>query len=385
MSKVNTSIAAAMPAGRVARRLRIGLLAATALTIGSIGFVNSYNTVAVRAETAGAEVVTPFGRAPLSFADVIEKVSGSVVSIYVTNGGGQAFSSGGPDLFPDLPDDHPLKDFFKKFGKGGPDQPGPQAQPSLAQGSGFVISADGYVVTNNHVVADASKVEISFDEQIKLPADVIGKDARTDLALLKIKSDKSFPFVPFAEKKVRVGDWVIAIGNPFGLGGTVTAGIVSAASRDIGSGPYDYLQIDAAVNRGNSGGPAFNLDGEVIGVNSAIFSPSGGNVGIAFAIPADLARRSRRSTEGERFGQPRLARRPHPERLRRDRPEPRHGPGARRADHQDHRGRPFGEVVAGSRRRGCRGQWRRGRELPRSRPQGRRSVTRHRCQAEGHA
>jgi serine protease Do len=160
----------------------------------------------------------------------------------------------------------------------------------MAQGSGFVISADGYVVTNNHVVENATKVQVSFDENNKFDAEVVGTDPRTDLALLKIKSTKTFPFVKFSDNPGRVGDWVLAVGNPFGLGGTVTAGIISAFGRDIGSGPYDFVQIDAAVNRGNSGGPTFNLDGDVIGVNTAIYSPSGGSVGIAFDIPAKTAR-----------------------------------------------------------------------------------------------
>ena len=190
---------------------------------------------------------------------------------------------------PDLPDDHPLNDFFRNLprdfgGRGAPSTPAPR--PTLAQGSGFVISADGYVVTNNHVIDGAEKISVSFDRDNKYDAELIGTDPRTDVALLKIKSDKKFEFVRLASKDARVGDWVIAVGNPFGLGGTVTAGIVSASGRDIGSGPYDFLQIDAAVNRGNSGGPTFNLDGDVIGVNTAIYSPSGGNVGIAFAIPA---------------------------------------------------------------------------------------------------
>ena len=164
------------------------------------------------------------------------------------------------------------------------------ARPSLAQGSGFVISADGYVVTNNHVIDGASKIQVSFDKDNKYEAELIGADQRTDIALLKIKdSSKPFTFVKFSDKTPRIGDWVLAIGNPFGLGGSVTAGIVSAQGRDIGSGPYDYMQIDAAVNRGNSGGPTFNLEGEVVGVNTAIYSPSGGNVGIAFAIPAKTA------------------------------------------------------------------------------------------------
>jgi serine protease Do len=237
-----------------------------------------------------------------SFADIVDRVKPAVVSISVTNGGGPKLAQGAApkgttpspkglnprDFFPDLPDDHPLNEFFKNLPKefrgmpGGPGAP----RPSLAQGSGFVISADGYVVTNNHVIDNASKIQVSFDKDNKYEAELVGTDSRTDIALLKIKKSQTFPFVKFAAATPRVGDWVIAVGNPFGLGGTVTAGIVSAQGRDIGSGPYDYMQIDAAVNRGNSGGPTFNLDGEVVGVNTAIYSPSGGNVGIAFAIPA---------------------------------------------------------------------------------------------------
>jgi serine protease Do len=161
--------------------------------------------------------------------------------------------------------------------------------PTLAQGSGFFISPDGFVVTNNHVVEDAEDITVTMENGDKYPATLVGTDPRTDVALIKVKADgKTFPFVEFSKKDPRVGDWVLAVGNPFGLGGTVTAGIISAHNRDIGSGPYDYLQIDAAVNRGNSGGPSFDLDGKVIGVNTAIFSPSGGNVGIAFAVPAAL-------------------------------------------------------------------------------------------------
>jgi serine protease Do len=241
-------------------------------------------------------VMTPFGRAPLSFADIVERVRPAVVSIQVSSGGpnvakndpktpSDKFNRGGRgsprDLLPDLPDDHPLNEFFRNLPKdfrGGPRQ---------AQGSGFVISPDGYVVTNNHVIDGGGRIQVSFDRDTKYDAELVGTDQRTDLALVKIKANgKTFPNVKFARTTPRVGDWVIAVGNPFGLGGTVTAGIVSAQGRDIGSGPYDYMQIDAAVNKGNSGGPTFNLDGEVVGVNTAIYSPSGGNVGIAFAIPA---------------------------------------------------------------------------------------------------
>lgn len=251
--------------------------------------------LAQKSETA--QIDTPFGRAPMTFADIVEKVKPAVVSISVTNGGKVASRDrGGNPLegipgMPDLPDDHPLNEFFKNLPKdfrGGPQTP---QQPRFGEGSGFVISPDGYVVTNNHVIDGASKIEVSFDDQEKLDADLVGTDQRTDLALLKIKATaKTYPYVEFSDKPARVGDWVLAVGNPFGLGGSVTAGILSAQARNIGSGPYDYIQVDAAVNRGNSGGPTFNLDGKVIGVNTAIYSPSGGNVGIAFAVPATTAK-----------------------------------------------------------------------------------------------
>ena len=277
---------------------------------GAIGFGFNEFTTPVRAEApAAATVQTPFGRAPLSFADLVDRVKPSVVSVSVVNDGsggakvannqeGQGGQGQNPGqgrnpgfAVPDLPEDHPLHDFFKnlpkEFGQG---QQGKQ-KPVLGQGSGFVISPDGYVVTNNHVIDGATKIQVQFDdngrgEGTKYDAKLIGTDPRTDIALIKIQSDKTFPSVKLSDKEPRVGDWALAVGNPFGLGGTVTAGIVSALARDIGSGPYDYLQIDAAVNRGNSGGPTFNLDGDVLGVNTAIFSPSGGNVGIAFAVPA---------------------------------------------------------------------------------------------------
>ena len=161
----------------------------------------------------------------------------------------------------------------------------------MGQGSGFFISSDGYAVTNNHVVDGADKVEVTTDAGKTYTAKVIGTDPRTDVALIKVEDGSEFPFAKFSEGKARIGDWVLAVGNPFGLGGTVTAGIVSASGRDIGSGPYDdFIQIDAPVNKGNSGGPAFNMQGEVVGVNTAIYSPSGGSVGIAFSIPASTVR-----------------------------------------------------------------------------------------------
>jgi serine protease Do len=238
----------------------------------------------LKAETSQSQM----SRAPLSFADIVDRVKPAVASISVTGATPRlARNSDRRSPFegiPDLPDDHPLNEFFKNLPK---EFRNPSPRPTLSQGSGFVISPDGYLVTNNHVVDNASKVTVAFDENEKYEAEVIGTDPRTDIALLKINANgKTFPYVKLADKNPRVGDWVIAVGNPFGLGGTVTAGIVSALARDIGSGPYDYMQIDAAVNRGNSGGPTFDLDGEVVGVNTAIYSPSGGSVGIAFAVPS---------------------------------------------------------------------------------------------------
>jgi len=272
------------------------LLAAAALiATGALGLTLGTGAPFAAAETAQSPqtIETPFGRAPLSFADLVAKVSPAVVSINVKGEMKVADNNQMPGMpgMPDLPEDNPLYDFFKQFRKGMPNGPS-KPTPSLAQGSGFFISDDGYVVTNNHVVEDAEDITVTMEDGEKFSAKLVGTDPRTDLALVKVtdKTKKKFPFVEFSQKDPRVGDWVLAVGNPFGLGGTVTAGIISAHNRDIGSGPYDYLQIDAAVNRGNSGGPSFDLDGNVIGVNTAIFSPSGGNVGIAFAVPAALVK-----------------------------------------------------------------------------------------------
>lgn len=211
---------------------------------------------------------------PTGFADIVERVKSSVIAVSVTK---SARREGFDDGFPFSPGS-PLERFF-----------GSEAVTGL--GSGFFISADGYAVTNNHVVDTADKVEITTDDGRTYAAKVIGTDAPTDLALIKVEGNLNFPFAELADDKPRIGDWVLAVGNPFGLGGTVTAGIVSAVGRDIGNGPYDdFIQIDAAVNKGNSGGPAFNIRGEVIGVNSAIYSPSGGSVGIAFSIPSSTVR-----------------------------------------------------------------------------------------------
>jgi serine protease Do len=185
----------------------------------------------------------------------------------------------------------PSEKFFQQFGFQNMPNAVPQRHEMITgEGSGFFISPDGYAVTNNHVVNNAKSVQVTTDDGTIYTAKVVGTDPKTDLALIKVDGKKDFAYVKFAEHEPRIGNWVVAVGNPFGLGGTVTAGIVSAEGRDIGSGPYDYIQIDAPINKGNSGGPAFDTDGNVIGVNTAIFSPSGGSVGIGFDIPADTAK-----------------------------------------------------------------------------------------------
>ena len=246
------------------------------------------NTNMAVAQTDAAVVQQPF-----SFANIVDKVRPAVVSVKVKTVSTENMSDDGSGMSPD----DPMFRFFKQFGFG--DQGGdgnlphhPRKQFGMAQGSGFFISADGYIVTNNHVVDHASEVDVVTDGGKTYTAKVIGVDQKTDLALIKVTSGETFPYVALGTASPRVGDWVIAVGNPFGLGGTVTAGIVSARGRDIGSGPYDdFIQIDAPVNRGNSGGPTFDLSGNVIGVNTAIYSPSGGSVGIGFAIPADTVKR----------------------------------------------------------------------------------------------
>ncbi len=231
---------------------------------------------------------------PASFADIVAKVKPAVFAVRVKIEDDQQTMSFGDETLP-FPPGSPMERFFKRFGFGEmpntPNGKGRSHHFSLAQGSGFFISADGYAVTNNHVVERGQMVEIKTDDGKVYKAKVIGTDPRTDIALLKVEGGSNFPYVTFADKAPRIGDWVLAVGNPFGLGGTVTAGIVSASGRDIGAGPYDdFIQIDAPVNKGNSGGPTFDVDGHVIGVNTAIYSPSGGNVGIAFAIPSDTVK-----------------------------------------------------------------------------------------------
>ncbi|HTM76955.1 MAG TPA: trypsin-like peptidase domain-containing protein, partial [Devosia sp.] len=266
-----------------------------ALIVGIGGVSTAYvltgQTANAQIQPAAQIVVPSTAQPQQGFADLVEAVKPAVVSILVeaTEGPQDVQRGGGNFNMPDLPKDHPFHDFFQQFGDQFGGQGGQQQQPArkfMAAGSGFVISPDGYIVTNNHVVENATKVTVVFDNGDEETATIVGTDPRTDLAVVKIEG-KDLPFVNFETTPSRVGDWVVAVGNPFGLGGTVTAGVISAKGRNIGGSSYgDFLQIDAAVNTGNSGGPTFNTKGEVVGVNTAIYSPNGGNVGIAFAIPA---------------------------------------------------------------------------------------------------
>jgi serine protease Do len=242
---------------------------------------------------ARAEQVRVEAPGPADFTEVVAQVTPAVVSVQVKTEVA-AVANRMMEGFDDLPPG--MEEFFRRFGiprgfgDNNDDNGARPYQPrrGISQGSGFFISQDGYLVTNAHVVQDGTEYTVIMNDGRELGAKVIGTDDRTDLALLKVDGN-DFTFVTFAQEEPKVGQWVLAMGNPFGLGGSVSAGIISAAHRDIGSGPYDnYLQIDAPVNRGNSGGPAFNARGEVVGVNTAIFSPSGGSVGIAFAIPANI-------------------------------------------------------------------------------------------------
>jgi serine protease Do len=229
-------------------------------------------------------------RGPESIADLAESVSDAVVNISATQTFEEKRASNVPQLEPGTPFDEMFEEFFRRHKQGENDQPPqrPHERKSNSLGSGFVIDPSGIIITNNHVIADANEVTVIFANGQKLKAEIVGKDAKVDVAVLRVKPDKPLKFVKFGNSdKMRVGDWVMAVGNPFGLGGSVTAGIVSARNRNIDSGPYDsFLQIDAAINKGNSGGPLFNMDGEVIGINTAILSPSGGWSGIGFANPS---------------------------------------------------------------------------------------------------
>jgi serine protease Do len=291
---------------RASRALRISVAAAAiaALAFGAVGFgVVSHADAAAPARNVAAATPRLLDQgAPFSFADLVEQVSPAVVTVVVERESARA--DGNP--LDDIP--APFRDFFRQFGQGqqgqgqGQGQQGqgqgpnrnraPQTFRSEAMGSGFIIDSMGYIVTNNHVVDGGKKISVKLPNGREFEAHLIGTDKDTDVALIKVDGASDLPTVAFGDdRRLRVGDWVVAVGNPFGLGGTVTAGIVSSIGRDIGNGPYtDYIQIDAPINQGNSGGPTFDLSGRVVGMNTAIFSPSGGSVGIGFAIPASVVK-----------------------------------------------------------------------------------------------
>ena len=280
------------PLREVLRTRRVTLLASVA-ALGAAVLLAGPGGYGPSGLTASARATEAVAQHPASFADVVAKVKPAVISVRVkmdaAADAGPMEQNGGEDVTP-LDPGSPMYKFFRHFSP--EEMPGMRQRPEMSgEGSGFFITADGYAVTNYHVVDHAKSVQVTTDEGASYAAKVIGTDEKTDLALIKVDGKGDFPFVKFADRAPRVGDWVVAVGNPFGLGGTVTAGIVSARGRDIGAGPYDdYVQIDAPINKGNSGGPAFDVDGNVIGVNTSIFSPSGGSVGIGFDIPAETAK-----------------------------------------------------------------------------------------------
>ena len=267
------------------------LLATTALTGSVLAWHSSQAAPPVTAELAQAPVPQT---GVMSFAPIVERVAPAVVNVSTTQLADRSEEDDSSTPFGDVPPDSPMGQMLRRF-FGNPGQFRQQRAPQAkvhALGSGFIIDPAGYVVTNNHVVGKATDITITLNDGQQLKGKLVGRDAKTDLALVKVDAGKPLPYVKFGDSGAsKPGDWVVAVGNPFGLGGSVTAGIVSARGRDIGSGPYDdFLQIDAPINRGNSGGPSFNLAGDVIGINTAIYSPSGGSVGIGFAIPSSLAK-----------------------------------------------------------------------------------------------
>ena len=284
-----------LPPRKILAARRLTLLGSVAVIGAAVAFGGPLTHVVTPAYSATQTTEAQNG--PPGFADLVAKVKPAVISVRVkmdqsADEGPQAQND---DEQPNLPEQFrntPFEKFFRQFGDGnGPRGMMRRHQVITGVGSGFFISADGYAVTNNHVVDHAKSVEVKTDDGKSYTAKVIGTDPKTDLALIKVDGKSDFAFVNFEDHAARIGDWVVAVGNPFGLGGTVTAGIVSASGRDIGSGPYDdYLQIDAPINKGNSGGPTFDMNGNVIGVNTAIYSPSGGSVGIGFDIPAQTAK-----------------------------------------------------------------------------------------------
>ncbi|KAA0688625.1 DegQ family serine endoprotease [Azospirillum brasilense] len=284
-------------AGRAPRSSRVRRTIAAVL-LGTTVLTGPF-LIANQSTAAAAESVLTQNM-PGSFADLAAKVSPAVVNVSTTQ---QAKAERVNPRMPGFPPGSPFEEFFRQFqdqfgqngAPGGAPDDESEGQPRGkvgSLGSGFIIDAAGYVVTNNHVIDGADEIKVTLQDGTELPATLVGRDAKTDIALLKVTSDKALPALDWGDSDAaRVGDWVMAVGNPFGLGGTVTKGIISARGRDIHSGPYDdYLQLDAAINRGNSGGPTFTLDGRVIGINTAIYSPNGGSVGIGFAIPSNIAK-----------------------------------------------------------------------------------------------
>jgi len=293
------SVIRVVPQSRPAQARNLGRRLALALGFSTALSAMAFGLLPVTGAAQADPVYVKEAQIP-GFAALVAAVKPAVVSVQVKSDKSEeeeeASAFFGVPGFDQLPDDHPLKRFFRDFQEQRNfrfhDKGQKPRERIVSLGSGFFYSADGYVVTNNHVVDSGNVFSVTLDDGTQLDAKLVGKDPRTDLAVLKVNDKgRKFTYVGFADdNKMQIGDWVLAVGNPFGLGGTVTAGIISARGRDIGAGVYDdFIQIDAAVNRGNSGGPTFNLNGQVVGINTAIFSPSGGSVGIAFAIPASTA------------------------------------------------------------------------------------------------
>jgi serine protease Do len=284
-----------LPLAPAARKVlsarRVLLLAGTVAGVGALVLLGSPSERSVEFRTSAA-LAADTVRPQAGFGDLIERVKPAVISVRVKIEENAKPASMNDGRIPMQPGS-PFERFFRDFGfpeNSMPNTPG-RRHMMTGEGSGFFISADGYAVTNYHVVNGAKSVEVKTDDGKTFTAKVVGSDEKTDLALIKIDDRKDFPFVTFAENAPRIGDWVVAVGNPYGLNGSATAGIVSARGRDIGSGPYDdFIQIDASINKGNSGGPTFNADGKVIGVNTAIYSPSGGSIGIGFTIPSETVK-----------------------------------------------------------------------------------------------
>jgi len=281
---------------RKTRRIAGILLATTAVAGAAVPFVGRDGAPARAAQTAApSDGGVPM--IPASFSGLVETVAPAVVTVASTRPAPRRGDAGEgmPEIpgMPDLPEDAPFREFFERFfDRHGGQGPEGRPRPARAMGSGFIVESDGLIVTNDHVVGEAADVTVLLEDGTEYEAEVVGRDPKTDLAVLRIAPDEPLPTVEWGDSDAAdIGDWVVAVGNPFGLGGTVTAGVLSARGRNIGAGPYDdFLQIDAPINRGNSGGPTFNLEGEVIGINTAIFSPSGGSIGIGFAVPSAMAR-----------------------------------------------------------------------------------------------